>query len=543
VAKSYQLTPGIHRYYFTYDFNQEIAFQFNFNELLMFELIVTDNGLPDFPEWLDSKRNSHTVGTGLFSLRANYDQYKPLFIKKDGSEMNVIYKNISTVDTSSDITNITDGAIVITVSVQDPLWAGLSSHSVRLIITDISTGITLRNETMVFMKALGDNRSEFQFKWEEILVVRETYQFNVTVTDNAGNTNSLTREVEIEDHVAPRVRDVQLIPTDDRKLNITIKFEEKGVISGVTVGIVYMGEIIKWVNLSRQQGGGVGGQTTPGLNTEIFSALAQLDLDVFDFISLKTYSIVLSVSDNAGNSKYYDSRELEETWVGKNIDESFNPLIFHPVFLLSSGIFLLIGIIVGIRITSKTVGYDLKQVMVESKKVSREVLLTMMDEYALGIIISFFDQVQGPVPVIWEPPLLEDQHQIMLDLSDKSFSTLEFVGLDEDERSSTFDFSTGSYDCTALGYSFAIENPQARGGKENLSIVLLLRKEWGDNLLTFQDVLLEKIREIRKLIEAQEPEAVIEKKGRDLREFVSRLMITFNKMYSGINYEVDSMVE
>jgi hypothetical protein len=326
-------------------------------------------------------------------------------------------------------------------------------------------------------------------------------------------------------------------------LNITIKFEEKGVISGVTVGIVYLGDIIKWVNLSRQQGGGIGGQTTPGLNTEIFSALAQLDLDVFDFISLKTYSIVLSVSDNAGNSKYYDSRELEETWVGKNIDESFNPLIFHPVFLLSSGIFLLIGIIVGIRITSKTVGYDLKQVMVESKKVSREVLLTMMDEYALGIIISFFDQVQGPVPVIWEPPLLEDQHQIMLDLSDKSFSTLEFVGLDEDERSSTFDFSTGSYDCTALGYSFAIENPQARGGKENLSIVLLLRKEWGDNLLTFQDVLLEKIREIRKLIEAQEPESVIEKKGRDLREFVSRLMITFNKMYSGINYEVDSMVE
>jgi hypothetical protein len=119
----------------------------------------------------------------------------------------------------------------------------------------------------------------------------------------------------------------------------------------------------------------------------------------------------------------------------------------------------------------------------------------------------------------------------MLDLSDKSFSILEFVGIDEYERSGTFDFSTGSYECTALGYSFAIDNPQARGGKENISIVLLLRKEWGDNLLVFQEELVEKLREIRKLVESQSETAKIEKKARELREFVSRLMISFDRIY------------
>ncbi|MHA1331567.1 MAG: hypothetical protein ACTSR2_10865, partial [Candidatus Hodarchaeales archaeon] len=76
-----------------------------------------------------------------------------------------------------------------------------------------------------------------------------------------------------------------------------------------------------------------------------------------------------------------------------------------------------------------------------------------------------------------------------------------------------------------------IENPEARGGKENLTIVLLLRREWGENLLIFQDELLEKLREIRVLVENKQPPLEIEAKARELRELVSRLMIAFNHIY------------
>ncbi|MHA2157172.1 MAG: hypothetical protein ACXABU_17655, partial [Candidatus Hodarchaeales archaeon] len=120
---------------------------------------------------------------------------------------------------------------------------------------------------------------------------------------------------------------------------------------------------------------------------------------------------------------------------------------------------------------------------------------------------------------------------------------LEFIGLEETERSGTFDFSTGSYECTALGYSFAIDNPQARGGKENLTVVLLLRKEWGDNLLIFQDELTEKLREIREMIETQKEPILIEKKARELREYVSRIMLSFNKIYAGLDYELAQQEE
>lgn len=542
--KYYQFISGVYRYVFIYRYNQETAqglFKFEFNETLEFQLSVTDNGTVEtFPQWLGSKRDPHTVTTKTFSIHVDYDPDKPLFIRKDGYFITISYKTISTVELSNDIKNITDGSIIVIVAAFDS-WAGLDDYSIQLIVTDISNRTILYVVTMDRINNPEDSHSEFQFEWEGILSVSRAYSFKVTVIDNAGNTNSWTRITEIEDHVAPRVKYVSFTPTSDRKLNIMVTIEEKGLgINYIEGGIKYGEKILKWVNLT-YQGGGRGGQQASGSELRNYSALVTLDFDLYEIFFIKNYFLVLNVSDNAGNLKHYSSDELINIW-DLTIDVALDPLMLHPFFLISAGLCLLIGIIIGVRITSKTVGYDIQHILVESDRVSREIVLTMMDEYALGITVNFFDQVQGPVPVIWEPPLLEDQQQIMLDLSDKSFSTLEFVGSEEDERSGIFDFSTGSYDCIALGYSFAIANPAARGGKENLSIVLLLRKEWGDNLLFFQDILLEKIREIRKLIEAQEASSLISKKGRELREFVSRLMIAFNKLYSDIDHKVESKV-
>ena len=40
------------------------------------------------------------------------------------------------------------------------------------------------------------------------------------------------------------------------------------------------------------------------------------------------------------------------------------------------------------------------------------------------------------------------------------------------------------------------------------------------------------------MIETQEEPAQVDKKARELREFVSRLMLSFNKLYSNIDYEL-----
>jgi len=530
----YQISPGIYRYFFSYTYNQTVGnnfFQFDFNDTLKFSFKVTDKGTPTppFPAWLETLRNPHAIISNPISLVANNDLYKPQFIKKDGVAINVSFITLT-----SDNLNIKEGDTIISVSVQDTIWSGLTNSSVRLIVSEWSSSMVIKDVNMTLIDKpsnLGDKRSEFQFNWQGNLQVFQTYQLIVIVTDIAGNVNNRTLEVEIEDNVAPRVIEVVQEKTGDRKLKVTVIIEETG--GGIDYIMVKIGDQDGWFNLSLEGGTGASVQ-----ETATYTAIIPLEFDPLNIIQDKKYPITVKVADKIGNEMEYASQDYNF------IDDFFlPPLIFEPIIWILGLILFVAGVVVGVRITSKTVGYDMKKILVESERITREVILTNMDEYALGVTVNFFDQVQGPVPVIWEPPLLEDQEQVMLDLSDKSFSALEFVGLEEKERSGTFDFSTGSYECTALGYSFAIANPEARGGKENLTIVLLLRKEWGDNLLTFQDELLEKLREIRELIEREQPSSMVEKKARELREFVSRVMIAFNKIYTGIEYEVSSLEE
>lgn len=543
------LPSGIHRYYFMYSYDQLIDddqlssdyFQFEFGEPLSFFLRITEYGTPDFLELPEDLRNPRTLITDSFVVIVDYDPYHPEFISKNGTDITVFYPKLN--DTLTTKPTITDGDVIVTVYIQDSIWSGINRSFVQLIVIDLENNVTYEPVFMVINDDSIPLRGELQFNWAGTFSVGGTFRLTVIITDGAGNYNSRTVEVTIEDHVAPRVKKINIKETDDRKLKIEVTIEETGFgVDFISVGILdSQGNLVQWVNLSRQVIGGSGGSINQ--LTEIYSATVVLPFEPLDFVTPKQYSIKMMVADLTGNRKLYSSDELK-AWGGDiEIDGSFDPLIFHPLVLFVGAIILIFGIIVGIRITSKVEGYDMKRIFTEGEKISREVILTQMDEYALGVTVNFFDQVQGPVPVIWEPALLEDQEQVMLDLSDKSFSTLQFIGLEETERSGTFDFSTGSYDCTALGYSFSVVNPKARGGKENLTVVLLLRKEWGDNLLVFQDELTEKLREIRKMIETQQHASHVEKKARELREFVSRLMLSFNKIYAGMDYELEFQEE
>lgn len=540
----YSLPSGALLYIFKYSYNQWFeesgwydTFQFEFGDPLKFNVNVTDNRTPDFPGNFEPA-SPRTASVGLPSIIADYDPYSPQFKMQNGISINVTYK---TMDISDNLAGINDGDVIITIIVQDNIWSGLNKDSVQLVITDQKNFVVNSTNMVLYGDELGERmREELKFIWEGNLPVFETYEINITVTDNAGNKNSRISEVSIEDNVAPRIISVDITPTDDRNLEVTIELEETGAgIAYVMVEVISAGGTSHWYNLSAQ--GGIGGQQTSSSYT--YSAIIPIDFTFTDMINYKTYSIQLNVSDRTGNLKHYNSADLDI--LGVNKTGTLPPIIIQYllIVLFFSGIILITAIVVGIKVFSKTEGYDMKKIITESERITREVILTQMDEYALGVTVNFFDQVQGPVPVIWEPPLLEDQEQVMLDLSDKSFSTLEFVGLEETERSGTFDFSTGSYECTALGYSFAIANPKARGGKENLTVVLLLRKEWGDNLLVFQDELLEKIRDIRNMIESEQHSSQIEKEARQLREYVSRLMLAFNNLYVGTDHESDSSVE
>ncbi|MHA2156901.1 MAG: hypothetical protein ACXABU_16275, partial [Candidatus Hodarchaeales archaeon] len=522
------LSPTQTLYIFHYSYNQRINstqfpiwegnedfFQFSFDDTLSFTVIITDG-------------EGYTDSYNHESLLMDSDNIQPKFLLQDTLFINASFE---TMNSSSDVVGLTDGKVTISVLVQDDEWSGLSPDSVLLTISDLDGNFSV-SFPMVPNLANFERYSPTIFEWRGNLSVFKSYFVTVTIEDLAGNINQKIIELDILDVVGPQIKSLSVVANDDRTINIKVEFEESGLgVDYVALELTYSGTTHLISIFEGNQG-----SSSVVSQRYSFSASIQTTFDLWDLIEDKDFSFVIVAADLSGNTEKYSSEDLKSVW-NFTFDEKINSvtdvLIVNP-FFWGIVIFLFITVmIVAIRVTSRVEGYDVKKIFEESEKIPREVILTQMDEYALGVTINFFDQVQGPVPVIWEPPLLEDQEQVMLDLSDKSFSILEFVGLDESERSGTFDFSTGSYDCTALGYSFSMDNPQARGGKENLTVVLLLRKEWGDNLLVFQDELVEKLREIRNLVETKTDPVTITRSARELREFVSRLMISLDRLYLG----------
>jgi hypothetical protein len=504
----------------------EDYFQFNFNATLSFNVTITDEaGLEDSFVFED--------------LHMDADNILPEFLIQDTV---YIKASFETIGASSDVVSVADGMVTISVLAQDNEWSGLSPDSVFITMTDLDGNLS-ESYKMNATDVPFERYSELLFEWRGILSVFKTYIITVSIQDIAGNMINKTVEIDILDVVGPQIKSLSVDITDDRKIEIEVEFEESGLgIDYVIAELNYSGKV-RLINLSYQ--GGVASQTLQ--QRIIYSASIPISFSLEDIWENKDITINIITADKSGNIEIYTSRDLNSKWGGENngftSEVTSEALIFNRIVQAFLIFLFIIGVVVAIRVTSRVEGYDLKKIFSESEKIPREVILVQMDEYALGVTINFFDQVQGPVPVIWEPPLLEDQEQVMLDLSDKSFSILEFIGLDEYERSGTFDFSTGSYDCTALGYSFSVDNPQARGGKENLTVVLLLRKEWGDNLLVFQDELVEKLREIRNLIESKTDPNTITMKARELREFVSRLMISLDRLYLGSSLEKELIEE
>ncbi|MFX0207139.1 MAG: hypothetical protein ACFFDT_14210, partial [Candidatus Hodarchaeota archaeon] len=221
------LPSGIHRYYFKYSYNQwiddplwignEDYFQFEYGELLIFTLRITDHGTPDFPEVLGNLRNPRTITVDSFTVTPNFDPYRPGFISKNGTDITVFYPNLDEILTSKP--NITDGDVIVTVYIQDSIWSGIDRKSVQIIVIDTINNFNFTD----FMTITNDSaplRAELQFNWAGTLTVGGTYQLIVIITDNAGNTNTRTVEVTIEDHLAPRIEEITITETDDRRLKI-----------------------------------------------------------------------------------------------------------------------------------------------------------------------------------------------------------------------------------------------------------------------------------------------------------------------------------
>jgi hypothetical protein len=246
----------------------------------------------------------------------------------------------------------------------------------------------------------------------------------------------------------------------------------------------------------------------------------------------------LSTSDTSGNEDplAFDIRDFPQ-----RINE--NRFIYKsqglPEWLVFLSLFLVLCILIGsvtyIKFIRKpeVVGLDKNLVMKNISKIRDEEVITSLDLHTLGIVLSYFDQRSGPVPIIVIPDLLQDNIEPLIGLSDRSFNSCGFVEDFISKTFSSFDYALESLiRINSMSYGYAIENPEARGGSDNYTVNILIIPEMAPLINQFKEELQVLVHEIH-MVMTNEPEAkdAILQAVINLRKRVSCIILSYKDIY------------
>ncbi|MHA1989437.1 MAG: hypothetical protein ACW98A_00640, partial [Candidatus Hodarchaeales archaeon] len=381
-------------------------------------------------------------------------------------------------------------------------------------------------------------------------------------------SNSISFDVVIEDKVAPRVVGDPIYKLDntDNPQNITfyVNVEEFGL------GIDYV-TLYYSLGPASEREQSLPATGNPSLRFK-FQTLSQVD-GTYESISMVllnrtsqyyTYTIAVpitlqedtlvlfyfSLADLSNNSdpeaffqKGTDPNRPGAvlTFPGISIDEII------PYIVIIIIIILIFSFIINKKFRSKElVGLDIDAVMENIKKLKKkdEELIKGLDAHTLGIVISFFDQRHGPIPVLFTPEMLRDNFNKLLELSDVSFSTGRFVNDFQQEVQSSFDFEIGAgLHINTLSYSFSLDRPNARGGSENIVLNILVYKDVFPLINQFSGEIAPFIAEIHKQLDI-DPDAKenIMKDLIELRKLITLIVLSHIDLYGTIETDTDDFL-
>ena len=179
----------------------------------------------------------------------------------------------------------------------------------------------------------------------------------------------------------------------------------------------------------------------------------------------------------------------------------------------------------------EVVGINKERVMRRANSLSDEEATAQIDDHSFGVVLSYFDQFEGPIPSIGVPRLLEENFQFLLDLSDRSFSATGFVEEKTEVKVAIFDISLDSTRMKCISYAFAIDVLEARGGKDNMTINFLINPSYVEIINNFSSELLPMVRWICSLIENKSPRENVATQIEGLRNLVSRIITAYQEIY------------
>ncbi|MHA2225247.1 MAG: hypothetical protein ACXAC8_08585, partial [Candidatus Hodarchaeales archaeon] len=367
-----------------------------------------------------------------------------------------------------------------------------------------------------------------------------TVSTTVNYSVSAEITNSDTLTFMLEDKAPPRVLEAWFVH-DPNPTNTTFYAEIQEYGSGISQAILYYSFI------PANDTGGIGSnllqqeQQVPMTwhNETADSALYSVTIPVTQNGTNWKLIYRISTRDNNGNEDPYAFDILNfPDRITKDIIY-YTPAGIDPTLVLiivGITIFVaLFGSLVYVKFIRKPelIGLDKELVLENITEISEEEVMDSLDAHTIGVLVSFFDQRHGPIPIIVIPEILRDNFSKLVDLSDRSFSGTGFSDDFSVEIPSSYDFVLAQGTRTSvMSFGYALERPDARGGQENLTLNIIIHQDLFPLVHSFLKEIKRKVHELHLSMD-KDPSAKdnIKNKVVEIRKFVSKIVLSYASIY------------
>ncbi|MCK4609714.1 MAG: hypothetical protein KAU62_01020, partial [Candidatus Heimdallarchaeota archaeon] len=154
-----------------------------------------------------------------------------------------------------------------------------------------------------------------------------------------------------------------------------------------------------------------------------------------------------------------------------------------------------------------------------------------------GVILTIFDQRKGPIPIVADHSLDIGRYigrmrigveNFLLKIADQAYSSLGFEEHDAGRRVGSIILPAEKM--VAFVHGVQLENKMARGGFENLSLIVLADSEFGNLLLNYQEYLYGYVDDLSSALKSKKNLKVVEDIIVDIRKQSVIIMLAAQEM-------------
>ncbi len=213
----------------------------------------------------------------------------------------------------------------------------------------------------------------------------------------------------------------------------------------------------------------------------------------------------------------------------EDIVESIKPsgIPNYVLYSIIAGSLLLMGLIS--YITYKIIKPKSFEKLLE--KIEEQEVTMKLNELCPGVILCIFDQKRGAMPLVSEHSLSYDfsgrtelnVENLMVKISDQSFSSLGFEDHFEGRRLGSITLPPESL--FGFIHGLQVENINARGGVENLTLIILTDLEYGSKLLNYSEHLYNQIDQLLLLLKMKSPLKEVREKMNLIRRDATKIIL------------------